>query len=97
LFENIFETVIKGSNTIFLDVNDDDYYLSYKTVNKKSAEEITNNYFSLKQKAGVPNIIDIYEDKFTHTVKITVEVDSPNNSKLRPFMVREQMNMNKNQ
>ena len=81
MFENIFETVIKGSNTIFLDLKDSDYYLSYDNINKKAAEEITNNYFTLKQKNGVPEIVDISEDKFTHTVKITVEIDSLNVNK----------------
>lgn len=97
LFDNIFETVIKGSNTIFLDVNESDYYLSYENINKKAAEEITNNYFRLKQKDGVPEVLDISEDKFTHTIKITVEVDSQSDSKLKPYMVPDSLNVTRNQ
>ena len=97
LFENIFETVVKGSNTIFLDVNDSDYYLSYENINKKAAEEITNNYFRLKQKAGVPEIIDISDDKFAHTIKITVEVDSQSDSKLKPYIIPDSLNVTRNQ
>ena len=97
LIENIFETVVKGSNTIFLDVNEEDYYLSYDTINKKAAEDITNNYFRLKQRDGVPDIVDISEDKFTHTIKITVEVDSRNDSKVKPYIVPDSLNISRNQ
>lgn len=97
LFEDIFETVIKGSNTIFLDVNEADYYLSYNTINRNAAEEITNNYFRLKQKDGVPEIVDITEDKFTHTIKITIQVDSLSDSKLKPYIVPDSLNVTRNQ
>ena len=97
LFENIFETVIKGSNTIFLDVNEGDYYLSYNTISRKAAEEITDNYFRLKQKDGVPEIVDISQDKFAHTIKITVQVDPLRDSKLKPYIVPDSLNVTRNQ
>ncbi|MBC8061112.1 MAG: hypothetical protein H7Y18_10640 [Clostridiaceae bacterium] len=97
MFENIFETVIKGSNTIFLDVNESDYYLSYDTINNKAAEEITNNFFRLKQKDGIPKIIDITEDRFTHTIKITVEVDTQSESDIEPYIVPDSLNVTRNQ
>jgi hypothetical protein len=95
LLENIFETVVKGSNTIFLDMSEDDYYLSYDTINRNAAEEITNNYFRMRQRDGIPSIVDISEDKFAHTIKITVEVDSLSDSNVGVYKVPDSLNMNR--
>ena len=97
VFENIFETVVKGSSTIFLDVNEDDYFFSYDSISKEAAEEITNNYFRMKQKDGSPRILDVTHDNFSHTVKITVEVDQNGKRKAGTYIVPDALNVQRNQ
>lgn len=81
MFENIFETVVKGSSTIFLNVPENDYFLSYQDIDIEAAEEITGNYFTIKGKDGVPHVKDIDFDSSTHKVKITVDVEKSMNKK----------------
>lgn len=97
MFENISETIIKGSNTIFLNVPEKDYFLSYDTINNGAAEEITKNYFNMKQKDGIAEVKDIDADSYTHRVKITVEVNQSRDSKLEPFKTPDMLNIKRNQ
>lgn len=97
VFENVFETVIKGSSTIFLDVNEDDYFFSYDSISKDAADEITNNYFRMKQKDGIPHVVDITHDNFSHTVKITVQVEQSEKLNLGPYVIPDSLNVTRNQ
>lgn len=42
---NIFETVVKGSNTVFLDIPSEQYFSYYDRLDKKSADNIVKDYF----------------------------------------------------
>ncbi len=97
MFENTFETVIKGSNTIFLDISEKDFFLNYDTLSRKAAEEITNNYFLMKQKDGIPKVIDVSQDNYAHTIKITVEVDPYRSFSLDSNTVPDSLNVTRNQ
>lgn len=74
MLQNVFETVIKGSNTIYLNVPENEYFISCSNVSKESAEGIVRNYFQMKGKAGVPHVKEIEHDSSIHKVEITVEV-----------------------
>lgn len=82
MLENIFETVIRGSNTIFLNVPENDYFLNYKDIDIESAEEITGNYFDIKGKDGIPHVKNVDFDSSTHKVKITVDVEKDKSKKI---------------
>lgn len=83
MFENVFETVIRGSNTIFLNIPENDYFLNYKDIDIESAEEITGNYFDVKGKDGIPHVKNVDFDSSTHKVKIAVDVEK-DRSKMIP-------------
>ena len=96
MFENIFETVIKGSNTIFLNMSEEDFFSSYDSISKKSAEEITDYYFRMKQKDGTAKVIDIYRDESSHCIKITLEVDPNDSKQVKPYYIPDTLNIRRN-
>ena len=96
MFSNIFETVVKGSNTIFLDIPEKDYFFSYDTISKKSAQDLTDNYFKIKSKDGVPSVVDINLDASTHRVKILLEVEYNRQHKLEHYSIPDSLNVNRN-
>lgn len=93
MLQNIFETVIKGSNTIYLDVPEDDYFFSYDSISKESAEDIVKNYFDMKGKDGIPHIKDIEHDSATHKVEITVEVEQEREHKIHQRTIPDALNI----
>lgn len=97
LYENIFETIIKGSNTIFLDMAEDDFFSSYSDISMKAAEDITDYYFKMKQKDGCPKVLDIYKDETSHSVKITIEVNPKQSISVNPYYVPDSLNIRRNQ
>lgn len=95
MFENIFETVIKGSNTEFLNIPEEDYFLSYDSITYDAAEDITQNYFRMKGKDGEPRVIDINFDSNAHVVKIALEVKYDRDHKLETIGVPDVLNINR--
>lgn len=79
MLDSIFETVIRGSNTVFLDIPEDDYFLSYNNISKEAAEDLTKFYFEYRGKDGTPEVQDIVYDPTLHRVKVTVKVDYDKN------------------
>lgn len=75
MLRNLSETVILGSNTIFLNVPEKEYFYSYYTVSKEAAKEIAKGYFIATGKKGTPFVREISVDPTVHNVEITVEVD----------------------
>ena len=75
MFDNIFETIIKGSKTVFLDMPEEEFKFSYDSLTLDAAQEIAEDYFLTRARDGVPHAKDISIDKGTHRVKITLEVD----------------------
>ena len=96
MFDNIFETVVKGSNTIFLDIPEKDYFFSYNTISPKSAQDLTDNYFKMKSKDGIPHVVDINFDALTHRVKIILEVEYVRQHKLEHYNIPDSLNINRN-
>ncbi|MCY6354839.1 hypothetical protein [Clostridium sp. ZS2-4] len=74
MLDNIFETIIVGSNTEFLDIPEKDFFLKYENLDKKSAKDLTDSYFSMMKKDVTSHIKDIKIDNLTHRVNITIEV-----------------------
>lgn len=74
MVEDVFETIVKGSNTIFLNVPENDYFYSYNSISKKHAQDLTEHYFKEKDKEGVPKVKNIDLDSNTHRVNIAVEI-----------------------
>lgn len=95
MYDNIFETVVKGSNTIFLDVPEKDYFFSYDTLSPKSAQELTDNYFKTRAKDGVPKVKDIDFDGSTHRVKILLEVEYNREHKLESYNIPDSLNIHR--
>lgn len=74
MLENIFETVIVGSNNVFLNVPDEDYFIKYHEINDKAAEEIAVTYFEKKGRRGIPMVQDVDHDEYTHKVQINIQI-----------------------
>jgi hypothetical protein len=74
MFEDVFETVIKGSNTVYLNIPDDKYFVNYDEINNTAAEEIANNYFYSRGRNVIPFVEDIDYDASIHNIKINVKV-----------------------
>lgn len=74
MLDNVFETIIVGSNTEFLDIPEKDFFLKYETLDKESAKDLTDNYFSVIKKDVTSHVKDIKIDNSTHRVNITVEI-----------------------
>lgn len=96
MFESILETVSEGSNTIFLDIPEKDYFFSYNTISETSAQELTDNYFKTKAKDGIPHVKEINFDSSTHKVKILLEIDYNRQHKLENYIIPDTLNINRN-
>lgn len=95
MLQNIFETIIKGSSTEFLDVPEDDYFLCYEGVSMECAEDIVKNYFDMKAKDGIPHVKDIEYNSATHKVKITVEVEQSGDKEIHAREIPDVLNINR--
>ncbi|ERI90257.1 hypothetical protein JK636_05390 [Clostridium sp. YIM B02515] len=98
MIENIMETTVMGSNIVFLNIPEEDYFLSYDSVTREAAQEITSNYFLMRAREGVPKVKDIQFDEPSHRVKITLEVDLEDNnySGLKGYKVPDSLNITRN-
>lgn len=94
MFDDIFETVVKGSRTIFLDVPSKEYFSNYNRVDKATAQEMANDYFQMKEKDGVPHVDQVEEDNAINIVKIKINVQYDTEKKLEPYIVPDIFNMN---
>lgn len=74
--ENVFETIIMGSNTVFLDIPEEEYLLKYTSLSLDSAQNLADYYFKYRGRDVMPEVKDIDLDSDTHRVKITVEVNA---------------------
>ena len=92
MFDNIFETVVKGSNTVFLDIPEDDYFFRYESLREDAAQELVNDYFIARSRDGIPHVTDISFDALTHRVKIMVEVDHKREHKLDQYQIPDFLN-----
>lgn len=93
MFESIFETVVMGSNTVFLDIPENEYFLSYDDLDRASVEELVKNYFLMKGRDGIPIVKDLEYDINTHRVKITVDVQQQRDYKLESYEVPDSLNI----
>ncbi|MCY6371839.1 hypothetical protein [Clostridium ganghwense] len=86
MLDNIFETIVVGSNTEFLDIPEKDFFLNYDKVDEESAQDLADKYFAMREKEGIPHAKDIKMDNSTHRVKITVEVHKNRKEKSENFL-----------
>lgn len=93
MFESIFETVVMGSNTVFLDIPENEYFLSYDDLDRASVEELVKNYFLMNGKDGIPIVKDLEYDLNTHRVKITVDLQHERDYKLEAYQVPDTLNV----
>jgi hypothetical protein len=98
MLENIMETTIVGSNTVYLNIPEEDYFLSYETVTREAANEITNMYFLMRAREGRPEVKDIVFDEPSHRVRITLAVDLEDNkyTDLEGYSVPDTLNITRN-
>ncbi|MGV8982765.1 hypothetical protein [Clostridium sp.] len=75
MLENIFETRVIGSNTIFLDIPEEEYFVNYNNLSESAAEEITCNYFKIRNKTGIPHVRHIHSTPNIHSVEIIIEIE----------------------
>lgn len=93
MFDSIFETVVKGSNTIFLDLTQEDYNLSYDSVSFEAAQDLIENYFKYKGRDGIPEVKDINLNSATHNVEITAVVYQSADNNLKAYNVPDTLNI----
>ncbi|MCM8710392.1 hypothetical protein M2651_05055 [Clostridium sp. SYSU_GA19001] len=96
MIENIVETDIIGSNTVFLNIPEEDYFLSYQYVTKDAAEEITKNYFLMRGREGIPEVKDIEFNEPLHSVRITLEVKEQEGSYKQGYAVPTYLDITRN-
>ena len=87
IYNNIYETVVIGSNTIFLGVTEKDYFLSYESLTVESAQDLVENYFNFKGRDGAPKVIDVDLDNITHGIKITINVEYDKDTNREPASI----------
>lgn len=93
MLDNIFETKVKGSKTIFLNVPSKDYFSSYDSVDKSTAQEMVNTYFQIKEKDGVPHVDAAEEDSVFNTVKIKINVEHGIQDNIEPYKMEDFLSM----
>lgn len=75
MLDNVFETVVIGSNTQFLDIPQKDFFSNYEKLDIKTAQNFTEKYFNMKGKEGIPCVKDIKVDDTVENVKIVVDIN----------------------
>ncbi|EJO5347221.1 hypothetical protein NRP93_001295 [Clostridium botulinum] len=73
---NIFETIVKGSNTVFLDIPSQQYFSYYDTLDKKSADNIVKDYFINKGNKKNAKVMDVEYNDYTKSVQIVAKLQS---------------------
>lgn len=96
MIENIIEKTVVGSNTVQLNIREEDYFLSYERITRDAAEDITRNYFLLKTRDGIPEVKDIEFDEPRHRVIITLEVRENVDSHKTGYAVPDSLNITRN-
>lgn len=96
MIENIFETTVMGSNIVFLNMPEEDYFLSYESVSMEAAEDLTRNYFIMRGREGVPKVKDVEFDEPSHRVKITLEVNLDGSLSDQGYAVPDSINITRN-
>ncbi|MCR1933867.1 hypothetical protein ACQX0N_10255 [Clostridium tepidum] len=71
---NIFETVVKGSNTVFLDIPSEEYFSYYDRLNKKSANNIVKDYFINKGSKKDAEVMDVGYNEHTKSIQILAKL-----------------------
>lgn len=75
MFNNVYETILKGSDTIFLQVPEEDFNFSYNHISLNNSQDFADNYFTVKSKDGIPYVENVYLNESTHMVTMAVKVD----------------------
>ncbi len=96
MFDNVLETVALDSNTVTLNIPKKDFLFMYEDYNRDSAQNYVDNYFREKRKDGIPFVSEITVDEFSHTVKISIEVNYNRDFKLDQFETPDALNGNRN-
>lgn len=96
MLENIVETDIFGSNTVCLNIPEEDYFLSYETVTKDAAEEITRNFFLMRGREGIPEVKNIEFIEPLHSVRITLSVKEQEGSYKTGYAVPTYLDITRN-
>ncbi|WP_040211323.1 hypothetical protein [Clostridium polynesiense] len=75
MFNNVYEAILKGSDTIFLQVPEADFNFNYDHISIRNSQDFADNYFAVKSKDGIPHVKNAYLNESTHMVVIAVQVD----------------------
>ncbi|MCY6959718.1 hypothetical protein [Clostridium brassicae] len=82
MLDNVFETIVIGSNTEFLDIPEKDFFSNYDRLDIESAQSFAEKYFSMREKNGTPYVKDVKIDNSIHRVKIIVDVYKKKDEKI---------------
>ncbi|SKA75522.1 hypothetical protein SAMN05428976_102130 [Clostridium sp. USBA 49] len=96
MLENIIETDIFGSNIVYLNIPEEDYFLSYEDVTKEAAEEITKTFFLMRGREGIPEVKNIEFIEPLHSVRITLDVKKQEGSYKTGYAVPTHLDITKN-
>lgn len=78
MFEGIFETIVMGSDTVFLDLPQEEYISKYNTLDFDTAQNLAEKYFESKGEKVVPEVQDFFVNEDIHRIKITVQLKDLN-------------------
>lgn len=94
MMDDVFETVLIGSNTIFLEMDEKEYFPSYhEDLDVNSAQQFVETYFKMKGREGIPKVRDVDMDSTRNRVKLTVEIDMERKYKLDEYNVPDVLNI----
>lgn len=93
MLDNVLETVTFGSNTVFLNLQKEEFLFMYDNLDRDSAQNLVDNYFREKGRDGIPYVRELSLDSYTDTVKITVEVNHNRNFKLDSYQTPDSLNV----
>lgn len=96
MIENIVETDITGTNTVFLNIPEEDYFISYESVSREAAEEITKNFFLMRGREGIPEVKDIEFNEPLHSIRITLDVKEQDISHKTGYAVPTHLDITRN-
>ncbi|MDW8799830.1 hypothetical protein P8V03_01515 [Clostridium sp. A1-XYC3] len=76
MLQNVFYTAIKGSNIVFLNIPEVDYFSMYDSLTKEFAEDIVQRYFTMRGKEEILRLREMEIDSQTHNINLMLELDN---------------------
>ncbi|MDP4143892.1 MAG: hypothetical protein Q8936_05335 [Bacillota bacterium] len=93
MFEDVYETVLNGSNHVYLDVPKELYFQDNDDIDKESVQNFAANYFKMTGRDGIPKVISVDTDADQQLIRLAIEVDMEREHKLDQYNVPDSLNV----